>query len=158
MARKYDIEDVLTDMKSVCTTNLATKLLEIDAEKADRALLPVNANAYFFQSLEHAKAAAFPVFIYYWMEDPTADGLGPNTLQDLEISFVVVLKDTAENDFYLTRMLRYSRALKEIFEQSCTGNMKHLRMLISSLSPVTFMIEGADTSFHAAGIKLRVKL
>lgn len=158
MAR-YDIENFLSDLVATCKAKLNTKIADINAEKGDAiTVATVPDEAYFFQALNKAKAAPYPVFMFYGLEDPETDGLGPYTSESYEIYFIVVVKDTAENEIYLTKLLRYARALKEIFEQNFSKNPWGIKLKVSSLSPVGFEALGMPGSFKACGAKIRATL
>ncbi len=156
MAR-YDLEALLADLKSICTTSLNAKLTEITTEKADAVAMPeISGDAYFFQRIEKNRAAAFPAFVFYSVEDPTAaDGLGPHTLEDYTITFIVVLKDTADGEKFSTRLLRYSRALKELFETASYGSKLRAKIRVSSVSPQSFGIDGLAGVFKGVGVQVK---
>jgi hypothetical protein len=156
---KYDIENLLTDLAAIAKTNLNTKIAAITAEKNDDIVLKtIDSGAYFFQSLAKNRAASYPVFLFYGMDDPTADGIGPGTAETVNIFFLVVLQDTAEEEVYMTRLLRYSRALKEIFEENYATIRRVSRILVSNLAPVSFEIENVSGTFKAVGVKVRATL
>ncbi len=155
MSARYDIEELLRDLLEVCKANLNTKLAALDAEKNDGiTLLTVPDEAYFFQSLEKARAAPYNAFVFWGLDDPTPDGHGPYTLENLGIFFIVVVRDTAETENYLFRLMRYSRAMKEIFEQNFSKNRGRVKLSVQNLSPVGFDALGMPGSFKAVGVRL----
>jgi hypothetical protein len=155
----YDIEKLLTDMKAVAVANLDTKLAAIAAEKGDGlTLATIPAAAYIFQTLTRNHATAYPAFMFYGYDDPTADGIGPYTLEEFEIFFIAMVKDTAENGVYLTRMMRYGRALKEIFQDGFNNTPWKNKLKVSSVAPVSFQIAGGPGSFMGAGVKVWTKI
>jgi len=152
MAR-YDLESLLSDLKAVCVANLNTKLTSIATEKGDSVSVPaINDAAYFFQILDFTAAGVWPVFLYYGAEDPTADSVGAHTAEDYNIFFVVVMRDTADGELMNTKMLRYSRALKEIFEQAFVENKIRVRISVTSITPLA--IGDSETTFRSVGVKV----
>lgn len=158
MAR-YDLESLLNDLKAVAVANLNAKLSSITTEKADEiSLLPIPEEAYFFQVLDKKKAGHHPAFIFYGASDPQIQSTGPATAEDYEIFFIVVLRETAEGEAFTTRLLRYSRALKEIFETAFTQNKVRTRIMVSSITPTNFGIQDTPGSFRGVGVKVKAVL
>lgn len=156
MSARYDLEALLLDLKNVCISGLNTKLASIAAEKSDNIpLSEISNDAYFFQRIEKNRASVYPAFLLFTVEDPTADGIGPHTLENYLLNFIVVLKDTADADLFTTRLLRYSRALKEIFEEASIKNKIRARIQIASLSPQAFAIQDLTGTFRGVGVQIR---
>ena len=158
MARKFDIEILLSDLRAIALANLNTKLASIDAEKNDGITLKqLDPDKVFFQDLDKSDAAAAPLFLYYGLDDPVTDAIGAHTALQLSIYFILVLQDTAENFTYMTRLLRYMRAMQEIFQENYATIQYVSRIQVSSLSPVSFTVEGTGT-FKATGVKIKAVL
>lgn len=154
----YDLEQLCFDLQTIASANLATKLAALDTEKNDGLTLKAPAStAYFFQALNKAQATADDVFVFFGMDDPTADGLGPMTVEEVEIFFIVMARDTGENQQYLRRMLRYSRALKEIFQENFSNTPWKNKLKVTSIAPVSFTIQGVPSTFMGAGVKVWTK-
>lgn len=154
MAR-FDLELLLSSLKQVCVDNLNTKLAAITLEKADGLALPeIAEDAYFFQVLHRESVGARTSFIYYGAEDPAANPIGPHTAEDYAIFFVVALarEATAQID---VKSLRYARALKEIFETAFTQNKIRTKILVTSITPTNFGLNGHPGSFTGVGVKVR---
>lgn len=155
MAR-FDLELLLNDLKAVAVDNLATKLLAIATEKGDGVVTdPVPTDAYFFQVLHTNAVGNRPVFLYYGAEDPAANPLGPHTAEDYSIFFVVCLRRSAEGEIFETKLLRYCRALKEIFETAFTQNKIRTKILVTSITPTNFGLSGQKDHFVGVGVKVR---
>lgn len=151
---KYDLESLINDLKAVCVAQLNSKLSAINTEKADGLdVPPVSEDAYFFQSLAKSAAGQYPVFIFYGAEDPTVDSIGAATLEAHSVDFIVVVREMAD-DKMSTRMLRYSRAMKEIFEQAFLQRKIGTKIEVISLTPTRFGIEGIKHNFHGVGVKI----
>lgn len=158
MAR-YDLEKLLNDMKAVAVAGLNAKLAAISAEKGDEiALLPIEEGAYFFQVLDKSKAGHHKAFIFYGASDPTVQAIGASTAEDYEIFFIVVLRETVEGEAFSTRLMRYARALKEIFETAFTQNKIRTRISVSTITPTNFAIQGQPGMFKGVGVKVRAVL
>lgn len=152
---KYDLESLLNGLKNICVEGLNPKLDAISTEKGGEEPLPhIEENAYFFQAMDKKAAGIHRVFLFYGAEDPLADGIGPHTLEDYSIFFIVVLRDTADGEALTTKLLRYSRALKEIFEEASLKNKVRSRISVTSLSPVNFGIQDVPGTFRGVGVKI----
>ena len=160
MAR-YDLENLIDDCVALLQANLATKLAAISAEKNDGLVLavPDTTNGYFFQSLEKSTAAAQSVFVFYGLDDPEPlASSGQATGQKVDLFFIVVLQDTAENSIFVTRLMRYMRAVREIFEENFTGINRSVRLSVSSLAPVPIAALDNSGAFGATGVKIRATI
>lgn len=156
MAR-FDLELLLDSLKQVCIDGLSAKLAAIAVEKADGlAYTEIPTDAYFFQVLNKSAVGARRAFIYYGAEDPVANPIGPHTAEDYTIFFVVALARTADaSSVFETRLLRYARALKEIFEAAFTANRIRTKILVTTITPTNFALAGHDGSFVGVGVKVR---
>lgn len=155
---KYDIENLLADTLKIVNDNLNVKLRAISAEKADGLnLLELDPAKCFFQDLDKSDAIAAPLFLFYGVDDPQVDGIGPASAIRAELFFILVLMDTGENKLFMTRLLRYMRAMQEIFQDNYDKIVRVGRISVSSLAPVSFTIQGGG-SFKAVGVKLKASL
>ena len=155
MAR-FDLELLLSSLKQVCLDDLNAKLSAITTEKADgNEMLSVPSDAYFFQVLHKSAVGARPVFMYYGAEDPEANPLGPHTAENYNLFFVVALARTAEEQSFEIRLLRYARALKEIFETAFTQNKIRTKILVTSITPTNFALAGSSGTFVGVGVKIK---
>mgnify|MGYP003661754413 FL=1 len=65
----YDLESLMSDVETIMTTNLNTKIGDINTEKADSiTLLTIDSAAYFMQDLDH-ESLNFNPFVFYSVED-----------------------------------------------------------------------------------------
>lgn len=153
MSQKYDVEKFCADLKAVVVGNINTKLLAIDAEKNDGIVLkPIDADAYFFQEL-NGKVANYDPYLLYSIEDMGSSGHGPMTSQAPVIHFIIVLADTGQDvNGIAARMLRYQRALKEVFEEHWSENGNAIKIEISSMVPVQFTLMNSANPFRAIGV------
>lgn len=153
---KYDLESLLAQIKTVCTDGLNTRLTAITTEKGDSVELPSIASAaYFYQVLDKSLVGAHKAFIFYGSDDPVAQAEGPHTLEDYQIFVIAVLREYADGEAMSVRMMRYARALKEIFEEAYTSRKISTKILVSSITPTNLAIQDVEGSFRACGVKIR---
>ena len=151
----YDLESLMSDVKSILTTNLNTKLGDKKTEKGDSiTLLTVDSAAYFMQDLDH-ESLNFNPFIFYSVEDIDGTGFGPNTPQEFLINVILVLADQSGLTDVSTRMFRYSRALKEIFEENFSIKSNSNFISINVLAPVPLTSLNESMEFRAIGIQIK---
>lgn len=155
---KYDAEKLLIDLAGIVTGNLNAKIDVINTEKNDSVTLKhLDTTKVFFQDLNTENVAA-DLFLFYGLEDPQAEGLGPYTASRFEIFFILAVADTGENgSAYMTRLLRYMRAMKEIFEDNYSTIPQAGRLRISSLSPVPLNALG-NGPYGATGVRIKADL
>ena len=158
MAR-YDLESLITDLKAICQANLNAKLTAIDAEKADGLTsFQIPTTAYLFQDLRQESIAPHKAIMFFGVDDPESNGIGPATLERVEIYFIVICQRLPDALEYHTRLLRYMRALKEIFEENWHKIPNANRFTISSLSPTTLEGPGFQAGYKAVGVKVQAIL
>ena len=151
----YDLESLMSDVKSILTTNLNTKIGDINTEKGDSiTLLTVDSAAYFMQDLDH-ESLNFNPFVFYSVEDIDGTGFGPNTPQEFLINVILVLADQSGLTDVSTRMFRYSRALKEIFEENFSIKSNSNFISINVLAPVPLTSLNESMEFRAIGIQIK---
>jgi hypothetical protein len=151
----YDLELLMDDVKSILTSNLNTKISAINTEKSDSTtLLTVDNDAYFLQDLDH-RSVNYNPFVFYSCEDIEGTGFGPNTPQEFLINIILVLADQSGYTDLATRMFRYSRALKEIFEENFTIKRNANFISINVLAPIPLTTLNEAREFRAVGIQIR---
>lgn len=158
MAR-YDLESLVNDLKAICQANLNTKLAAIDVEKNDGLTsyqIPIT--AYLFQDLRQESVAPHKAIMFFGIDDPESNGIGPATLERVEIYFIVICQRYPDAVEFHTRLLRYMRALKEIFEENWHTLPNANRYTISSLSPTTLEGPGFQAGYKAVGVKVQAIL
>lgn len=155
---KYDVESFCADIVATLRARLNTKLLALDAEKNDGVVLkPVDNAAYFFQEL-NAKTANYNPYVLYSVEDLPSSSVGPATILSPVVHVVIVVADNVQDkdpNFIGARMLRYQRAMQEIFEENWTGNRHGVKIQITSMTPVQFSLMNSSKSYRAIGIAIQ---
>lgn len=157
----YDIENLLSDVKGILTSNFNTKLTAITSEKGDSiTLTAIDSSSYFFQTMNDRTANFVGPFILYGIEDlksiPTPRSCASAT--EVLISILVIVADQGQDLNIMSRMLRYSRALKEVIEENfriveCCNSLE-----VQSLVPVPFQDINTGEPYRAVGILLKTVL
>jgi hypothetical protein len=151
----YDLESLMSDVKTIMTTHLNNKIGDINTEKSDTiTLLTVDSAAYFMQDLDHESVNYNP-FIFYSCEDIEGTGFGPNVPQEFIINIILVLADQSGYTDLSTRMFRYSRALKEIFSENFSIKSNSNFISINVLAPVPLTTLNESREFRAVGLQIR---
>ncbi len=160
MGRIYDIENLLVDIKAFLVANLNTKLTAIDSDKADSiTLAQVDSSAYFFQNLSKAAVANYNPFVLYGIDEiPKQLGIGPATIKEYTLFVIVVLTDSGNDPDSLKRLLRYQRALTELFEESWNRVGGSVRFKVSGLVPIPLSLLDDNRISNVIGVNLDVAL
>ncbi len=154
---KHDFEEILDSVKAIMVNNFNTKLTAITTEKGDSIVLPeVVAEAYFLQTLDE-RAANFDPFIVYGIEDIETVSIGPQSSEKIFISVVILLTDNGRNDINRI-MYRYSRALKEIFEENWQIRNSSSKINVSRSTVVPFEALDSSATYKAVGIEIEINL
>jgi hypothetical protein len=154
----YDLENLMSDIKSIMVDNLNTKINAINTEKSDSTtLLTVDNNAYFLQELDSTTINYNP-FIFYSCEEIEGTGFGPNTPQEFLINCVLVLADQSAYSDIPSRMFRYLRAMKEIFEENFSIKTNSNFISINQITPIPLTGLNDQQEFRATGIQIRTSI
>lgn len=151
---KLTIEFVCDRVKAFMVANLNTKLAAIDAELNDGiTLATIPSAAYFFDYLG-AEIANFPVFVLYGAQPEAGARSGHMIATKLTIPIAVVLTDEGNDLNILRRLLRYQRALKEIFELQWNREPGALTFEVVNLAPYEIKLLGREQPDRIMGIQL----
>lgn len=158
MATTFDIELLLSDIEAFLVANLNTKLAAIDTEKNDGVTLAqINSAAYYQQTI-HKETLNYDPFVIYGIEAIEARGQGPATLEKYQLYVVVVMTDTHNDPKLLKRLLRYQRALKELFHANWSTIGNPVKMKVSSLVPVPLALFDDGRISSLIGVSLDIDL
>jgi hypothetical protein len=140
----YDIETLLDDIETLLKANLNTKIAAIEAEKTALGkavgLPSVDTNAYFQQAWSD-KILNYSPAIFYGLEQIQASGSHSATLEAYKIFVEVVIVDSGMDTFTKNRIHRYSRALKEVFQENFDRLPWGNRINIETVRPISFKLE-----------------
>lgn len=153
---KYDLETFCSEIKAQLVANLNTKIAEITAEKNDTIVLrTVDAEAYFFQSMNN-KQANFNPFILYAVEDIANKTVYGGAVKSVTVQIALVLVDSGEDSdpVLQNRMFRYLRALEEVFQDSFQFATNAVKVEVQSLRPDTFPLANSIEMARVVGINL----
>lgn len=154
---KYDVELFLNDIKTILTSHLNTKIAAINSEKNDTITLgSINNNAYFLQTLDNDEAN-FDPYVLYGIEDIKTVGIGPLSGHEYTIAIVIVVADHQDGNC-AKKMMRYQRALEEVFAEHFQENEHGTKMEIQSIVPVSFKALNTSFRYRAIGVALRAHL
>lgn len=151
---KIDFETILDEVKAVMTENLNARITAITAEKgAGVSLRAIDAQAYFLQTLDQ-RPAMFDPFVFYGISDIKGDGGHSGTPMKITMFCIIICADNGEDDQTARRMLRYQRALREIFEENFDLPESSVKLSVSSLVPVEVTLLNTTQSHRAIGVEL----
>jgi hypothetical protein len=155
---RYDIESLCDDIKTILTTNLNDKLAEIDADKNDSiTLATINSSAYHFQSMNGANSNYNP-FVFYGVQEIDGEGFHSNTPMRIDVSIIIVVEDTGQDIDIGKRMLRYGRALKEVFEEGFQDIAQGVKISVQSQVPIEINLMNTSAIHRAIGVLVRADM
>ena len=153
------IEDFLKCAKALVIANINDKLTEIDNERGDYELKKIDVDdAIIFQSMNNFPVNFDPI-LFYGVDNVTNQGDVESAAGETwEIEFSIILADPQDKTVD-TRILRYQRALKEIFLNNYVkiNNMRQ-KVRVRSLNPVAFTLQNASVEYRAIGIIVETTL
>lgn len=153
------IEDFLEQAKELVKSKMNDKLLEIDSERGDLVLKPVDFdNAVVFQSMNNLPVNFDPI-LYYGATSVSTDGNVESSVGETwEVEFSVILADPQDRSIE-KRLFRYQRALKEIFLQNYfkINNIRQ-KVRLRSLNPISFNLQNNSIEYRAIGILIETTL
>ena len=154
----YDLESLMSDVKTIMVDNLNTKINDLNSEKSDSTtLLTVDNAAYFLQELDSTTINYNP-FVFYTCEEIDGTGFGPNTPQEFLINCILILADQSAYSDIPIRMFRYLRAFKEIFEENFSIKSNSNFISINQITPVPLTSLNEQQDFRATGIQIRTSI
>ena len=154
----YDLDNLLTDIGSVITDNLNTKIAEINTEKGDSLLTTVDSDAVYKQTLRLQTVAYSPYIFYGITSIENISTNGPMSAMNVLVDIGIVLRDEAADTQIISKMFRYHRALKEIFEDDWILAENSIKMSVSNLAPVEFTRLGDETNHRVIGIQINATI
>lgn len=145
----YDVEDLLDEIETLLKAKLNTKLTQIENLKIAQGkgvglTLPkyqFSANAYYQQNWSDKILSRSPA-IFYGLETIQATGSGSATLELYKIFVEVVMVDNGMDANGKRRLLRYSRAIREVFQENYDALSWNTKTNIETVRPLSFTIDG----------------
>lgn len=132
---KYDTEIFESDLLSLVKEKFPPKLAEIDAEKSDGIVLRVPLDSEYFNNTSD-RVNNDIMSVMYGIVDGITNSIGSSFAQENRYIFLVYLNDlnSPEGETRI-RLLRYIRALTEIFNENFRTFQCVSAMKIESISP-----------------------
>ena len=157
------IEDFLNQALCLVKNNINQELSKIDLERDGDTkpfiLKPIDLDdGIVFQSMNNLPVNFDPI-LYYGVDQVTTIGdLESATGETWEVEFSIILSDPQDRTAD-KRILRYQRALKEIFLKNYVkiNNMRQ-KVRVKSLNPVAFTLQNTSNEFRAIGIIVETTL
>lgn len=153
----YDVEMFLDDVAQHMKDKLPAKLESISNEKADGLVLdPIVDEAIFLQTMD-SEIANYDPFIVYGIDDVNLVSVGPVSSKEYRISILVVKSDNGLDTNITKRMLRYLRALEEIFQESFADIGNTVKLKLNSY-PIEFRRLNETNQYRVTGVSLDIEL
>lgn len=158
-----DEEDILDDIETLLKAQLNTNIAAIEAAKViagkgiTGGLASIEATSYYRQSWDDRILNTSPS-IYYGIEDVGSKGVGPGTVRQVKVFVEAVVVDSNNDGFANSRVLRYARAIREVFEQNY-AMFAEGKTIIETVRPTSFKL-GLDSSeeLKVGGVSLTTVL
>lgn len=151
---KYDLEALMTDIGNLMVNGFNDAILAVSADKNDGLVLkPVDPNALYFETLNQSEIV-FDPFVLYAIEKIGTDAMPGVVAENTTISVVLVLADQGTDTKIVTKLLRYGRALKELFLGSRGKIGNGVTLKIESLEPVQWRMTNDSNTFRAIGVSI----
>lgn len=147
---KYDLESLLNDIEATLKAKLNTRIGVVEAEKTGLGSpvgLPLvdDPNGFFKQTWDDRILNQNPAVFYGIQTIDAAGSIESATAQYVTIFVEIVLTDGRNDKNTVTRLLRYTRAVREIFEEAFAILDAGSAIKIETVAPVSFRLD-TDTS------------
>lgn len=156
--KKYDIEQLEEDLLAIVQSNLPAKLAEIDAEKNDGIILVAPTDSQYFSTTDD-EVNNESVFIMYGADDSETVSIASSTSEDVKYFFIVYTNDiNSVPGETRKRILRYSRALKEVINENFRSISFASSLVVATVAPFSWGENERSPVYKAGGIYLRTTL
>lgn len=155
---KMDVECFLDQVEIFLKDKLNDKIAEIDAEKnSGWTTEPVDPESYIFQSLDEL-ASNFDPILFYGISSVEGESIESANGKTYAIE-ISVIKTDDESKTIGRKLLRYQRALEEIFQENYVKiNSVRQKIKVSSLQPISFQTQNSSNRFKAIGIEIEFSI
>lgn len=157
---KYDIENLLADIKTILVANLNSSISAVESEKVSQGLPSTGLSAvsttdgYFEQNWSDAILNVSPA-IFFGVEDIHAEGIGPFTSQTYKVFVEVVYVDNGMDALGKNRIHRYARAIKDVLENNWDKIPSSSKLKIETVRPVSFKLDlNSSEEIKVGGVSL----
>jgi len=154
-----DAEIVLDDIQTFLKANLNTQIGVINTDKGDFTLDTVANEAYFFQTMNN-RVSNFNPFVYFAVVDSAAvtDREGGHLGVNYEFVVFVVSVDNSNDATFERRMLRYGKALMQLFVEKWDKISKPDKFEVSNVEPFPFKLQAGGSIYKAAGVNVKLAI
>jgi hypothetical protein len=158
MAR-YDIENLIDDLKTVLQSNLPAKITALNLEKGGTMQLETpDSAAYILQSMDAAHAAYDPFIAIGVLDLPPQEGYAGKTCQVAEVGVLAVVADEGNDLEIWRRLFRYQRAIREVMEENFGFNPGQFQLKIQNQVPVALQLINDSWSHKAIGVTVTAEI
>ncbi len=155
----YDIENLMQTLKGLLTSNLNAKIDAIEAEKVAGGFPATglaHISSYHEQNWSDSILQDSPA-IFFGVEEIAAQGVGPSTSEKYKCFFEVVLLDHGLDTLAKNRIYRYSRAIKEVFQDNFSAVPGTIK--IETVRPISFKLDlNSSEEIKVGGVSLTATL
>jgi len=152
---KFDLEVFSDTLKNYLIDNMAAKVAEINTEKGDDPVLNEIPAAAYFEDFNE-KIVNFTDFIYFGFDEfePGVSNAG-EIGQPVSMFFLTLVIDQDGGVVGRNKILRYTRAMFEIFEENATtdANISDLEMII--LPPDRVTLDLSSDWYKTGGVRIK---
>ena len=149
----YDLESILTDVLAVMTDNLNTKITAINTEKNDSITIGQVSSSSYFLDLDSKSSNHDPV-VLYGIADVQNEAIGPATSKIVTIGVSIIKNDNGINPNIVKQMLRYGRALEEIFQDKFKNKRAWGDFKVDVLPVLSFLRSDVSQRYKIVGINI----
>ena len=155
---KLDLECWIDQIEAFLKNHLNDKIVEIDTEKnSGWTTEPVDPESYVFQSLDEMPVNFDPI-LFFGVSSIEGEGIESATSKICKVE-VSVIKTDDESKTIGKKLLRYQRALQEIFQENYVKiNSVRQKIRVSSLQPISFEMQNSSNRFKAIGIEIEFSI
>lgn len=155
MSNKYDIEMFIDEMIALVKADLPAKISEINIEKNDDITLPTVGNSDYYDDISE-QVFYKNQFIYYSLVDVATESAGHNVSLDVTLA-ISVLFSNINSSGTIKKVMRYTRCLREIFQESFKKTGKASQIKVTEFIPVDIQTnQGSD--FKMGGIQIQASI
>lgn len=151
---QFDVESFMNHFLKVFQENLASKISEINTEKDDDIKLKdIQTEQYIMDA--SAQVINFNEFIYYGFPSITAtDSHAGGISEEISMSFEVVFPSPEGGQIDNKKIMRYTRALKEIAFEHARDETRISDLKIETFSPAVVEANLESPLIRVGGITL----
>lgn len=164
---KYDVENLLSDIRAILIANLNASIVAVEAEKIAQGLPVTNIKAvdtsigadglergYFEQDWSDKILNTSPA-IWYGIEAMPPVGIGPATQTEFKIFIDVVHVDSGQDTLRNKRTNRYTRAIRDVIEANWDRLPGGTKTKIETIQPIAFKInEDSSEEVRVGGVAI----